>query len=391
MKILFLLESAGAGVGRHVADLAESLTTRGHQVHLVYNSGRTDAMFRRRLEDAQHHLAGVAGIPMRRVPHLHDTVLIAALRAYARRNGPFDIIHCHSTKAGFAGRLGLRRSGTVLVYTPHAPLTMRPDLSWAARAATRALEMVLSRRTEAIIAVSDDEADHLKALGVPAEKVFVVPNGVPAMKQEDTRRAKARQCLGLCDDHIVIGCVGRLEKQKRIDLLLHAAAQLPVDLRSAVQLVIVGGGSLDQSLKALAATIGIDGQVIWAGELERPDELMPAFDVFAMASDYEGMPYALLEAASAGLPTVATRVGGVESIVTDGQNGFIVDRGDISGLSRRLGVLIQHPELRIRMSAEARSVAPRFSIDRMTEGTLSVYSQVFSQATAGDPAAALAR
>jgi glycosyltransferase involved in cell wall biosynthesis len=389
MKIMALIECAGAGVGHHVADLAESLSDAGEAVHVIYNSDRTDAMFRRRLVSAAPRLAGLVGMRMHHSPHPHDALLAAELRLYALRNGPFEIIHCHSTKAGFIGRLGLAGAGGAIVYTPHAPLTMSPSLSRWARAAVRALEVGLSRHTDAIIAVSEHEARHLEHLGICRNKIFVVPNGVRAMEDRERLRLAARARLGVSAGRVVVGCVGRLEKQKRVDLVLRSVSTLPAEVRSEVQVAVVGGGSLAAELKSLASNLGIAERVVWVGEVEDATALMAGFDIFVLASDYEAMPYTLLEALTAGVPVVATRVGGVETAITDGRNGFTVERDDASQLCRCLGFLIGRGDLRSRMSRESLVVSRQFSVERMVERTLAVYTHVLSQTGAVQHAPAL--
>ncbi len=386
MKVLLLIESAGAGVGRHVVDLAESLNDAGDVVHLVYNSRRTDSMFRRRLASARSALLSVAGFPMHHSPHPHDALLIGRLRAYVRRHGPFDIVHCHSTKAGFVGRLGLQGLGAVIVYTPHAPLTMIPTLARWAQTAIRGLEVGLSRCTDAIIAVSEYEANHLEGLGIRRDKIFVVPNGVSAMVRTEDLRVSARAGLGIGNSRILVGTVGRLERQKRVDLLLLAVSHLSIDARTTLQVAIVGGGSLERDLKALASELGISDLITWVGEVEDTSALMAAFDVFVLASDYEAMPYAVLEAMAAGLPVVATRVGGVETAITDGRSGFLVKRGDVEAISRCLGLLSGQGESRSRMSREALVASRHFSLERMAAQTLAVYSRVLSQMKSSQPA-----
>ncbi len=389
MRVLLLIESAGAGAGRHVVDLAESLSDRGISVHLIYNSERTDAMFRRRLVSARPRIAGLVGMPMRHSPHPQDTLLIARLRQYLAQHGPFDIAHCHSTKAGFIGRLGFRNTGSAIVYTPHAPLTMSPTLSRWVRPAVRVLEVALSRYTDAIIAVSRYEADHLASLGISQGKIFVVPNGVRAVESSERLRAAARARMGITRGQAVIGCVGRLEKQKRVDLVLRAISGLPTNLRLNVRLAIVGGGSLETELKSQAHDLGVADRVVWVGEVEEAVGLMAGFDIFLLSSDYEGMPYTLLEAQASGVPVVATRVGGVETVVTNGCNGFIVGAGDVSQMSHCLGFLLEQSAFRMRMSLEALAVSRRFSIERMTDETLFVYSRIFSSMVAVQPVSVL--
>ena len=373
MRIALLIESAGAGAGRHVLDLADTLSQLGHSIDLVYNSVRADPMFRARLEGLAPRLTGTLGLRLAHWPHPADAYAVARLRAYLRRRGPFDILHFHSTKAGFLGRIGLCRFAAATVYTPHAPLSMSPSISAAARFAVRALEVALSRRTSAVIAVCQQEADHLIELGIAPAKVSVVRNGVPALSRREGVSSRMR--LGIPDGDVAIGYVGRLEAQKRLDLLLHAVSKLPERVKDSVRLVIVGGGSLESKLRALSVALGLEGRVIWAGEVERAETYMPAFDIFALTSDYEALPYVLLEALASGLPIVTTRVGGATLAVKHDRNGFVLQPGDVSGLSGAIADLVMEPALRSRMAEASRVLSRQFSLDEMVRGTLKVYAK----------------
>jgi glycosyltransferase involved in cell wall biosynthesis len=141
------------------------------------------------------------------------------------------------------------------------------------------------------------------------------------------------------------------------------------------ELAVVGGGSLQADLLRLASQLGVAERVTWTGEVQDAEAMMPGFDVFALTSDYEAMLYALLEAQSAGLPVVATRVGGVETVIAHGRNGLIAEPQDVSSLAALMSTLIEHEETRKRMSEEALVVAERFSIDLMVERTLDGYRQ----------------
>src|ERR1051326_6860092 len=126
MKVLELAESAAAGVGRHVMDLTAGLLARGHEVHVVYSDLRSDQTF----ADDLRRLKKNAGfkafrVPMRRWPSGSDIHAILALRSHIRSHGPLDLVHCHSTKAGLIGRLGLLGYPVKRLYTPHMFYSMQ--------------------------------------------------------------------------------------------------------------------------------------------------------------------------------------------------------------------------------------------------------------------------
>jgi glycosyltransferase involved in cell wall biosynthesis len=242
------------------------------------------------------------------------------------------------------------------------------------------LEVGLSALTKVVIAVSECERNHLVRLGIAPGKVVVVPNGVPRISSDSGRRAAIRRRLGIDGKDMLIGFVGRLEKQKRVDSLLLSLRELTPELLSKMRLAVVGGGSLDCELKALAMRLGLHDRVVWTGEVESACEYMTAFDVFSLASDYEAMPYALLEAVAAGLPVVSTDVGGVSEIVRDGWNGRVVEPGNVRALSAALAAVAGSSAAEFRAKAAAIAVGDRFSLDCMISRTVSVYSQALAAA-----------
>ncbi|HEX6813111.1 MAG TPA: glycosyltransferase [Planctomycetota bacterium] len=366
MRILQISEPASAGVGRHLVDLSQGLLAAGHDVHLVYSKGRMDATF-------ASDLAGMNGlastvIAMRRAPHPSDLLAAGRLRSYLRKNGPFDIVHGQSSKGGALARLVAPRFGAV-VYTPHCVFTMNPDIGRLGAAVFGGIERWLGRRSDAVIAVSKDEAAHLRALGLAPEIVHCVPNGLhpPGWRSRD----EARRELGVRPEATVVGFLGRMSPQKNPVLLVQAFARLASSHPDAV-LAMVGDGPLEADARAAEAAHGLAGRILWLG-FRRPVDVMPAFDVFALPSRYEGLPYVLLEAVAAGLPIVSTPVGGSETVVQHDANGLIVAATPES-FADGLGRVIGDRALRDRMAASARLRAEEFSVPRMVERTLEVYA-----------------
>jgi len=175
----------------------------------------------------------------------------------------------------------------------------------------------------------------------------------------------------------VIGFVGRLCAQKDPALLLRACAALRAS-RPRLRLVVTGDGPLAGALRSAASELGLAGVVRWTGQLPAA-EVMPAFDLFALTSRYEGLPYVLLEATACGLPIVATRVGGVPLVVEDGVNGSVVAVGDDAGLGAALARLADDPALRSRMARAASERAPRFSVATMVTRTEDLYRELLDR------------
>ena len=180
MKVLELVESAAAGVGRHVVDLTAGLLARGHQVHLLYSELRSDQTFASDLRRLKKHSSFHAlQVSMRQWPSRSDIHAIRVLREYMRTHGPFDLVHCHSTKAGLIGRVGLVGHPGKRLYTPHMFFTMRTTGALPIRWAVAMLEASLSRLCHGVIAVSREERSHAVELGIAPAKICVIPNGVP--------------------------------------------------------------------------------------------------------------------------------------------------------------------------------------------------------------------
>jgi glycosyltransferase involved in cell wall biosynthesis len=369
-RVCLITEAAGAGVGRHFLDLAAGLAQRNLQVIAIYSPGRLDASFQER----QKNVTGVqfVEVPMRRAIHPLDAADLLQLTRCIRRHGPFDLIHCHSSKAGALGRVAAALLRTPSIYTPHALVTLDPTLSPLKRAFYGTIERWLSRPSAAIIAVSPDEAEHGASLGIAPQKIRVVLNGIdpPNFPPRDS----ARQQLGLRPEDFCIGFVGRLTAQKAPELLVAALAELKQNHPSAVA-ILIGSGPLENQLRTQIEQLGLARHVRLLGDTVAT-HIMPAFDVFCLPSRYEGLPYVLLEALAAGLPIVARRVGGVAACVEHQRNGFIVENESSSELATALARLASDLNLRREFACDSAAKATTFSADRMIDETLAVYESV---------------
>jgi glycosyltransferase involved in cell wall biosynthesis len=206
-----------------------------------------------------------------------------------------------------------------------------------------------------VFAVSADIRRELRDCGIvsPA-KVMHVPNGVDAARFAlDDDPAQMRSEYGLPARGPVIGTVGRLTALKRQDVLLNGFARLD---HPTARLLIVGDGPAREELVNLAARLGITDRVVFAGYRERPERALAAMDVFALTSDSEGMPLAILEAWAAGKPVLATRVGGVPELVADGRTGVLFPAGDDAALAYRLNRLLADVPAAAAMGAAGRAL-----------------------------------
>jgi len=230
----------------------------------------------------------------------HDLSAVRELRRLMR-SGRFDLVHTHLYRACVHGRVAARLAGVPRVVATEHSLGDGVIEGRRATAGVRALYLASERLGQATIAVSEAVAGRLRAWGVPAARIRVIPNGIDAteFRFDPALRAAARARLGIAADALVIGGVGRLAREKRFDRLIRAVAEIP-----AVTLLLAGDGAARAELQAVAEQQGVAGRVVFAGAVDHPRELLCAMDVFASPSDQETFGLAVLEAMACGLPVV---------------------------------------------------------------------------------------
>jgi len=375
LRVLLLIEASGSGAGRHVLDLADGLAQSGHEVHLLYSPLRIEDAFLQRIRELDGAIYS-KDIAMRRsISPWHDMRSYTRVVEYTRKFGPFDIVHGHSSKAGALARLikifGARSAK--IVYTPHAFITLSPGLSGLKRMAYSAIERFLGRRfSDAVIAVSHQEAEHAVELGLPASRVHTIANGVGPAKDVLKHRGEQRQALNIASDDVVIGFSGRLDYQKAPEVLLEAYLALGTGVDT--HLVFLGEGPERQKLEGIAGAHHITGAIHIVGYHAMAQEFLSAFDIFVLPSRYEGLPYTLLEAMATGLPVVATAVGGNCELVREGVNGFLVPPDSAEDLKKALYSLVHDAELRERFGrALLEIIRSTYSKRTMVEQTLELY------------------
>lgn len=276
------------------------------------------------------------------------------------------ILHNSLFHPNMLGRFLGRLAGIpVIICTEH---TMASESEW---------RYLMNRWTiglvDAMIAVSDNVRDFcLQHIKLPPEKVVVIRTGIEVKTPQPASQAEARRKLNLPLEAQVVGTVSRLHPDKGVEFLVRALTQV-----AGASLVVIGDGPEWNRLQQLTADLNLTGRIIWAGY--RPDvvDLLPAFDIFAQPSQIEGLPNTIIEAMSVALPVVATAVGGVPEIVTDGQTGLLVPACNPPLLAAALNRLLSNPELRRQMGqAGFEFVKQNFSVRQMVQQTQNLYRQL---------------
>ncbi len=254
-----------------------------------------------------------------------------------------DVVHTHQmTALLYAGRAARRERLSAVVHTEHTNVASRRSRSLARRLRTEVVWRYAGRYAHKFCCVSPDSLAAAGAYGrVSRRKLVHAPNGIDtaAFAAVGSHRAAVRDSLGIAPDAPVVGTVGRLAEVKQQDVLIRAFAELLPSLPSA-RLVLVGDGPMRAGLEHLARSLGVGGEVLFTGYQPSPERYLAAMDVFALPSRAEAMPLVIPEAWAAGLPVVASRVGGIPSMVADGETGYLVESGDVGGLAGRLRSLL---------------------------------------------------
>jgi glycosyltransferase involved in cell wall biosynthesis len=305
--------------------------------------------------------------PMRRSVGPWDASHGLKLRRELKSIGPLDILHSHSSKAGALARVFGRRRGTAQFYSPHGFYTMTGE----APAYVGAVERVLSRITDRIIAVSKFERDHALALGIEPERVVVVANGLEP--STPLSRAKARALLGLEPNAFVVGFVGRLEPQKNpVDAVL----ALGLAQHANAELAIIGSGAMDAEVELAASKM--TGRVHLLGTREAKP-LFAAFDALLCTSRYEGMPVAFLESLNAGVPIISYPVGGSDELIDEGLTGFVCEPYPAAAAAAISRLQRMSSSSREDMRSACLAMAARHSDEVMGAETLAVYRSLVTR------------
>jgi glycosyltransferase involved in cell wall biosynthesis len=335
-----------------------------------------------------------AGVTARTIGHANPRFLgMIADVARELRATRADLLVCHGYKADVLGLIAARRVGIPVLsvsrgWTGHTRKVR----------AYEALDRLVLRRMDGVVCVSEGQAAKVRAAGVPASRVHVIQNSIDTSrfatgdaKARSAGRAALQALFAAPRDLIVVG-VGRLSPEKGFDQLVEAARQVVQELPAA-GFVIIGDGPSRQALETQIHDAGLGRQVVLAGFRSDVDALLPGADVLAQSSHTEGLPNVVLEACAAGVPVVATSVGGTGEVIADGMNGYLVPAGAPRALASRLLELLRSPERRQAMGEQGRRIVRRdFSFATQCAAYESLFATVLgSPVEERAPALAMAR
>lgn len=362
MNILIVITRADAigGAQVHVKDLAIALQQDQHQVLVltgqqgVYN------------EDLRQ--SGIKSIPCEFLrkqinPFLDGKSLRYILHVISEFKP--DLIAAHSSKTGILGRLAGKISQVPCVFTAHG-WSFTTGIPEPNRTVYRWLEKFTASCANTIICVSEyDRAIGLKA-GINPEKLLTVRNGMKDITPDliaDPAKSKP----------VKVAMIARFDRQKDHQTLIKAFKDLNAEL------VLIGDGPSMLKVQQQVEKLGITKKVEFLGFRQDIAQILARVQIFTLISNWEGLPCTIIEAMRAGLPVVASDVGGVKEIVIDNQTGYIVPRGDVATLRQKLAYLIDNESARASMGILARQkYESGLTFRHMYDRTLAVYKQVLA-------------
>ena len=292
--------------------------------------------------------------------------------------GRYDVVHFHLPYTASLGRLAVvslpRSVRPAIVYTDHSLWNKMAVLVKALNRATIGLD-------QAMIVVSDAAHESLPPRLRGRARVLVhgvdLSQADTLLGRRDEVRADVRREFGVADDEVLVVSVANMRPEKGYDVLLDAAGAL-VDRGLPVRVVAVGRGEgeLERVMRGRHAALGLGDRFTFAGQRDDVLRILAGADVFVLASRQEGLPVVLMEATSVGLPIVATAVGGVPQVLTDGVDGLVVPPGDPAALADAVARLVGDPDLRTRLGAGAKARSAMFDVAAASRTIESIYRQV---------------
>ena len=376
------------GPALHVTYLARGLAERGYETTLVAGDVA-------RGEESMAFVAERAGVDVVSLPGLsrelspvRDALAAWRLARIIRAVQP-DVVHTHTAKAGAVGRAAALLAGRrpVVVHTFHGHV-LRGYFGRLGTLLFRAIETVLARVSDRLVAVSPEVRDELVGLGVaPASKFSVIRLGIELEPRVsfDGDAGEIRRRHGIAAEAFVIGWFGRMTAVKRTDDLLSMLADVRERGIDAL-LLLVGDGDDRPRLEQRAHDLGLARSCLFLGYQEDVAPWYAVCDAVVLTSASEGTPVTIIEALAAGRAVVATNVGGVPDVVDECETGFLVRPGDTPAFAERLEILARDPERRGQMGREGRErMLSRYAVERLVDDVDALYRELLRMTSATSP------
>lgn len=313
--------------------------------------------------------------------NLRDAAAMRRLSRLVRDLQP-DVIHSHLTYAAIWGAAVSRWHRVPLIASLHVPPSSDQGVKGSIR--QRLMVTLLNRIAARVIVVSDALGkEWVRETRLSGSKITVIHNGIDVERRSDQERASIRDELGISEDAFMIATVAVLRRGKGLETLIQAAKRV-VEACGACVFVVVGEGPMSGKWKKLAEEIGVAEHIRWTGYRRDVPSILAAADLFVLPTLADAFPTVLLEAFAAGLPVVASDVGGVSEIVDEGRTGMLVPPGDANSLAARIDMAL-NDQLWLKHAGEAAREKAEidFSVETWFSRLENVYSQVLESRRKG--------
>ena len=363
-----------------------------YKVILIKGSTSESAMTSAELQNVNQQLAAardrgveIINLPslVRRIAPWNDFKAFVMLWSLIRRYKP-HIVHTHTSKAGVLGRLAAWLAGVpAIIHKPHGHVFYGHFGPRVSRFFLL-IERLLSRITDHVVALTPMEArDHLTLKVLTADKISIIHSGVELNRYHTTtrKRQQKKEELGISPDALVVGFVGWLIPIKGVIYLVKAMAEVVQRYPNSLLLLVGQGderGEEEIKIREKVESLRLEDRVRFLGWRSDVNEIMGCFDIFVLPSLNEGMGRVLVEAMAAGLPIVASRVGGIPDLVKHGENGLLVPPANPGALEQAISDLLSDKPRRKRMAKTGKKMCRPYSVEAMVEKIENLYSKLLA-------------
>jgi glycosyltransferase involved in cell wall biosynthesis len=366
-KLLFLItKSNWGGAQRYVYDLATTLSSEHYEIAVALGG---DGELVKRLNDKNITVLHISSL-QRDISLKKELMAFNEMRSIVKAYAP-DILHVNSSKAGALGAfIGRLEHVPKIIFTAHA-WAFNENRNILSRCIFMLVHWVTILLSHTTITVSN-ALRHQMRLPWAQSKLVTIHNGVAPIIFLEKADARTRITKSQQPETFWTGTIAELHPIKGHDITLRAL-KVCIDSGHRIHHTIIGGGELEQELKALTKDLGLERNVTFTGPLQDAAQLLKAFDLFILSSRSEALGFVLIEAAQAGLSVIASKVGGIPEIITHNKNGSLVLKEDVSALAEEIQLLIHSPDQRERYAENIKETAAQFSLPHMIRETEKVY------------------
>jgi len=374
MKILHIItQGTWGGAQRYVEDLI---------THIPHQHSHTIAIgAHKETQDLQSHLSSYISLThlKRNISPIHDIIAIKELANIYKKIHP-DIVHLNSSKAGILGSLAAhiipKKHRPKIVYTAHGWVFNETLPPWKKNLYILA-EKYSATYKDAIITLSPQDTHTAKTvLHIPSKKIYQIPLGIENIIFLPKKEAQQNLAI-MPSKKIIIGCIANHYKTKGLNTLIESYAT-STNLQKNTQLYLIGDGPEQQTINALIKKNKQEKNIILCGKKTHAAQLLKAFDLCVIPSHKEGLPYALLEILQAKIPVIATKVGGIPSLITHKKTGLLCEPQNNTSLKTALEWAITHTQDMTQYAKHAQQVGMQYSLTTMIKKTTTLYKKLLN-------------